>query len=75
MINQQEGLGCGATGTTANATCLCNNAGFAYGLRDCSNEACGADVASSVLAYGVSYCSCEYNQTPRHTHSASNFEY
>lgn len=36
MINQAGSLGCGA-GDTA---CLCRNANFGYGVRDCSNAAC-----------------------------------
>ena len=55
MLGLAPSLGCGAT----DAACLCGNVNFAYGIRDCSNAACGSDVAPSVIAYGVAYCSCE----------------
>lgn len=55
MLGLAPSLGCGAT----DAACLCSNVNFAYGIRDCSNAACGSDVAPSVIAYGVAYCSCE----------------
>ncbi|EKD16530.1 uncharacterized protein L3040_001267 [Drepanopeziza brunnea f. sp. 'multigermtubi'] len=45
-------------GCTANdASCLCSDVNFAYGIRDCSNAACGAEAAGPVIAYGVEYCS------------------
>lgn len=63
MINQGPDLGCPATdnGRPA-ALCLCGRAGFGYGLRDCSRQACGPsgadadDAVSGVLAFGRSYC-------------------
>ncbi|PVH81748.1 hypothetical protein DL98DRAFT_514404 [Cadophora sp. DSE1049] len=55
MLGLAPSLGCSAT----DAACLCGNVNFAYGIRDCSNAACGAEVAPSVIAYGVAYCSCE----------------
>merc|ERR1712230_143803 len=48
MLGLAPSLGCGAT----DAACLCGNVNFAYGIRDCSNAACGSDVAPSVIAYG-----------------------
>merc|ERR1711977_116407 len=53
MLGLAPSLGCGAT----DAACLCGNVNFAYGIRDCSNAACGSDVAPSVIAYGVAYYS------------------
>merc|ERR1712219_94592 len=53
MLGLAPSLGCGAT----DAACLCGNVNFAYGICDCSNAACGSDVAPSVIAYGVAYCS------------------
>ena len=53
MLGQYAALGCNAY----DAYCLCNNVNFGYGLRDCSNGACGADVASTVIAFGSAYCS------------------
>jgi hypothetical protein len=57
MIELAPSLGCGAS----DYACLCKNANFQYGIRDCSNEVCGSpDLASSAIAYGSGYCSCEY---------------
>lgn len=39
-----------------NAYCLCSNADFSNGLRDCSNGACGTAIAGTVIAFGSSYC-------------------
>ncbi|KAH7021138.1 uncharacterized protein B0I36DRAFT_29356 [Microdochium trichocladiopsis] len=53
MLGLAGSLGCEAT----NAQCLCNNQDFAYGIRDCSRQACGDEqVANQVIAYGVQYC-------------------
>ncbi|KAL0473868.1 hypothetical protein QR685DRAFT_436556 [Neurospora intermedia] len=52
MVAQYSALGCASPAPS----CLCKNAKFGYGLRDCSNDACGTAVASSVIAYGSSYC-------------------
>ncbi|KAN0116990.1 carbohydrate-binding module family 18 [Hyaloscypha variabilis] len=52
MLAQYSSLGC----STAAPACLCSNVNFGYGLRDCSNGACGTAVASTVIAYGSSYC-------------------
>src|ERR1700760_3278400 len=54
MLGLAPSLGCSST----DAKCLCGNVKFANGLKDCSLEACGAAVQSSVVAFGVSYCSC-----------------
>lgn len=54
MLGLAGALGCSNT----DANCLCNNPDFGYGIRDCSNAACGPDVASSVIAFGEGYCSC-----------------
>jgi len=53
MLAQYSTLGC----APLDSYCLCNNVNFGYGLRDCSNGACGTDVASTVIAFGSSYCS------------------
>ncbi|KAI1810627.1 hypothetical protein GGS20DRAFT_579729 [Poronia punctata] len=58
---QYQALGC--TSPT-DAYCLCNNVNFGYGIRDCSNGACGTVVASTVIAYGSAYCS---NAVATHT--------
>ena len=53
MLAQYSTLGC----APLDAYCLCNNANFTYGIRDCSNGACGTAVASTVIAFGSAYCS------------------
>ncbi|KAK3934511.1 hypothetical protein QBC46DRAFT_399553 [Diplogelasinospora grovesii] len=52
MVAQYSTLGCASPAPS----CLCKNVNFGYGLRDCSNGACGTAVASTVIAYGSSYC-------------------
>jgi hypothetical protein len=52
MLAQYSALGC----ATPAPACLCSNVNFGYGLRDCSNGACGTAVASTVIAFGSSYC-------------------
>jgi hypothetical protein len=39
-----------------NTTCYCYDPRFGYGLRDCSLQACGEAVYTSVLDYGSSVC-------------------
>ncbi|KFY31557.1 hypothetical protein V494_07945, partial [Pseudogymnoascus sp. VKM F-4513 (FW-928)] len=51
MLAQAKTLGC----TSADAACLCNKSDFAYGIRDCANEACGPD-ADKIIAYGTNFC-------------------
>ncbi|KAF2233233.1 hypothetical protein EV356DRAFT_503818, partial [Viridothelium virens] len=41
---------------SGNVTCYCADPRFGYGIRDCSNEACGAAVASSAISFGYDYC-------------------
>ncbi|KAJ4411629.1 hypothetical protein N0V82_008998 [Gnomoniopsis sp. IMI 355080] len=63
LLADASSFGCTAGGD-GEAACLCANADFTYGIRDCSNEACGdAASASSAIAYGISYCSCK-SRTP-----------
>ncbi|KAJ5211432.1 uncharacterized protein N7498_003078 [Penicillium cinerascens] len=52
MLARYESLGC----STSDPSCLCRNINFYYGIRDCSNAACGMDVASTVLAFESGYC-------------------
>ncbi|KAK3938522.1 carbohydrate-binding module family 18 protein [Diplogelasinospora grovesii] len=54
MLAQYSALGC----ASPDPSCLCSNVNFGYGIRDCSNGACGTAVASTVIAYGSAYCSC-----------------
>jgi hypothetical protein len=55
MLALAPSLGCSST----DAACLCKNVNFGYGIRDCSNAACGTAIASTVIAFGNQYCSCE----------------
>jgi hypothetical protein len=48
----QKDFGCAA----GDIKCYCSKPGFALGLKDCSAQACGADVSSQVVAYGNTYC-------------------
>src|SRR3954468_19802922 len=52
MLGKAPSLGCAAS----DAACLCKNMNFYYGIRDCSSEACGADVSKQVVAFGTGYC-------------------
>jgi hypothetical protein len=57
MLAQSVALGCPYVNGLPDATCLCSNANFGYGIRDCSVAACGgADAAAPVIAYGSAYC-------------------
>ncbi|KAF2271267.1 uncharacterized protein EI97DRAFT_497345 [Westerdykella ornata] len=53
MLAPYSALGC----ASPDPACLCRNVNFSYGIRDCSNGACGTQVASTVIAFGSSYCS------------------
>merc|ERR1711881_527078 len=54
MLGQASALGC----ANDDAACLCANADFGYGVRDCTNEACPADAdRNAVIQYGLAYCS------------------
>ncbi|KIW06206.1 uncharacterized protein PV09_02683 [Verruconis gallopava] len=53
MLGVAGQLGC----SSSNITCLCADPRFGYGLRDCTNQACGAEVYSAVASYGLSICS------------------
>ncbi|EME88316.1 uncharacterized protein MYCFIDRAFT_86075 [Pseudocercospora fijiensis CIRAD86] len=53
MLGLAPSLGCNSN----DAACLCRNANFGYGVRDCANEACAnAQDAQSVISYGTQYC-------------------
>jgi len=53
MLSKYSDLGC----TTSDPSCLCRNMNFYYGIRDCSNGACGTQVASTILSFEREYCS------------------
>ena len=52
MLGQAAALGCDAT----DASCLCNNVRFGYGIRDCADAVCQNGNAETVIQFGVSYC-------------------
>ncbi len=52
MLAQYSSLGC----TSPDPSCVCKNINFYYGIRDCSNAACGTAVASTVIAFESGYC-------------------
>jgi len=52
MIAQAGFLGC----KPGDSFCLCNNANFGYGIRDCANQACHPSDAVAVINYGINYC-------------------
>lgn len=57
MLGQATELGCSAS----DYSCLCNNENFGYGVRDCSNEACGnASDAATVISFGTAFCQRMY---------------
>ncbi|KAJ5628855.1 hypothetical protein N7490_011083 [Penicillium lividum] len=53
MLAQYATLGCN---NETDASCLCENINFYFGLRDCSDQACDTDEATAVLAYEIYYC-------------------
>ena len=58
MLGQASALGCpNLSNGQPDACCLCGNADFGYGVRDCSTESCpkGADL-NAIISYGVNYC-------------------
>lgn len=59
MLAKSADLGCAVT-NPVNATCLCQNVNFGYGIRDCAQEACGSAEAAAVVAYGNQYCAGEF---------------
>lgn len=57
MLSQAVQLGCPNVNGQPDACCLCANANFGYGVRDCTNQACTSDAdKSAIIAYGLSYC-------------------
>jgi hypothetical protein len=54
MLAKAVELGC----STSDVACLCKNANFAYGIRDCSTAVCASNSndAATVIAYGQSVC-------------------
>lgn len=53
MIGKAGEFKCDAS----DVACLCKNADFKYGVRDCANESCGnKDDAQKVITWGEGYC-------------------
>lgn len=52
MLAQYSSLGC----ATPDPACWRTNVNFGFGIHYCSNGACGSAVASTLIAYGSSYC-------------------
>lgn len=70
MIGQNSQLGC----PNGEPYCLCRKADFSNGIRDCANGACGAAVASTVIAYESVYCaSASATPTPTAFHAKTGY--
>ncbi|EEH03838.1 chitinase [Histoplasma capsulatum G186AR] len=52
MLDLAPSLGCKAD----DVACLCKNMDFAYGVRDCTTEACGAQDLPAAAAAAARYC-------------------
>ena len=53
MLGQAAQLGCAAN----DIACLCKNANFGYGIRDCSIQSCGnVDQANALISWGNNLC-------------------
>ena len=51
-IAQGPPYSCGAD----DISCFCTKSNWAYGIRDCSAQACDAVQAAAAVAYGYSRC-------------------
>ncbi|KAL8639253.1 MAG: hypothetical protein Q9228_003692 [Teloschistes exilis] len=53
MLGQAQSLGC----KPGDVACLCSNMNFRYGVRDCTNEHCGAEAdKNAVIETGNMFC-------------------
>ncbi|KMU81322.1 chitinase 3 [Coccidioides immitis RMSCC 3703] len=50
MLNKASELGCDST----DKACLCSKQNFAFGLRDCTLQACGAEDLPKIIAWTAS---------------------
>ncbi|MCQ6513214.1 CFEM domain-containing protein, partial [Vibrio parahaemolyticus] len=50
--SKAQELGCSAN----DLKCLCDNANFGFGLRDCSAAICPSEDAAQVVAFGIAAC-------------------
>ncbi|KMU90130.1 chitinase 3 [Coccidioides immitis H538.4] len=55
MLNKASELGCDST----DKACLCSKQNFAFGLRDCTLQACGAEDLPKIIAVGQAICASE----------------
>lgn len=51
----ESGLGC----DSGDNECLCANQNFGWGLQDCAQEACDAEVSRQLVAFSESLCAGE----------------
>lgn len=57
MLAKAGELGCpNLANGQPNGACLCQNANFGYGIRDCTAESCPQADQGAVISYGLSYC-------------------
>ena len=56
MLQKFASLGC----TSDSPACLCKNPDFAFGMRDCALQACGAQVASDVAVFASALCASRW---------------
>jgi len=56
MLAEAGNLGCPPVNGQPDAVCLCANANFGYGVRDCTRAVCPADAVNGVIDYGLQYC-------------------
>jgi len=56
MLALAPSLGCPVVDGRPNHACLCSNANFQYGVRDCTNQSCGPEDANRVLAFAAARC-------------------
>lgn len=57
MLNMANNFGCGP-----DPVCLCSEADFLYGIRDCSMENCqDPAIATQVINYGAQYCAGKFS--------------
>ena len=57
MLKAASALGCPPKNGQPDVCCLCGNARFGYGVRDCVIQACPAGTdTNAIIKYGLNYC-------------------
>jgi hypothetical protein len=46
--------------STGDQICFCTKSNWAYGIRDCTRQACGDAESASAIAYAAGLCSSMY---------------